>query len=693
MNKPTRIRIPPRAALAMIGAYVRQRLAEQVRAVAFIVIYLVAFQMLVLRTTPANALRVAAGIGMVVLGLTLFLEGLILGLMPIGERVGLKLPQRSGLAVIVVFGVLLGVGSTLAEPAVAALRVMGGFVKAWEAPLLYHLLQNDPGKLVIAIGIGVGIAVAVGMVRLFYGLSIKPFVYVLVPLLLAVSVYCSLNENLAALLGLAWDAGAVTTGAVTVPLVLALGIGVSRSIGKRKDGSGGFGIIMLASAFPVLTVLALGILLDPALPRAMGEPEFFDPARRAEVMRMFPSESHLLSHAYRRGSDAGRKVLHGDAESHRQAVRSLAEPAARQAILGDMALAVWLRDRASDEERALVSAASGRGDVVGVANSYLTPVRDVLWQESGGALRSVVPLTALLLAVLVLFLRDRLRHNDEIMLGIALSLAGMAFLTSGIRTGLAPLGDEVGRSLPRVFRSEAREQERVLLETFDPEHVFYVYGPDGRRDGFFHLRDRSGTLRTEPYDAARFDAETGRYEHIVISAPLFHANLTFAGIGLVILFAFGLGYGSTLAEPALAALGRKVEDITVGTVKRAGVVRAVSFGVGLGLIAGVARILYNIPTLWLILPPYVLLLWLTRLSEEDFAGIAWDCGGVTTGVVTVPLVMAMGLSIGGELNVVDGFGTLALASAYPIVTVLVYGLALRSRQRRSIRVSQEAGHE
>ncbi len=631
----------------MVGLYARQRLRDQFKAVAFIVLYLVAFQLLVLGTAPAGALRIAGGIGMVVIGLTLFLEGLLLGLMPLGERVGLRLPQRGGLAVIIGFGLLLGIGSTLAEPAIAALRATGASLKAWEAPLLFHILENESGKLVVAIGVGVGIAVAVGMVRLFFGLSIKPFVYVLVPLLLLVSGYCAMDRNLISLLGLAWDAGAVTTGAVTVPLVLALGMGVSRAIG-RQDG--GFGIIMLASAFPILGVLVLGMLLASAVPPPMAEADFFAPGNRAEAMRIFPSEAALLRHARRRGGADAREALRLGAEN--------APPAGTGALPESDPLEV-------------------------------TSWPDVLRQESGSALRSVVPLTALLLAALVLLIRERLPHNDEVMLGIALSLVGMAILTSGIRTGLVPLGDEVGISLPRVFSSEMHEEMRVLIEPFDLAHVQVVYAADGTSERFFYHRGPSGRMRLEAFEPEQFDPGTGRYEHIVRRRPLFHANLTFAGIGLVFLFAFGLGFGSTLAEPALRALGAKVEDISVGTIRGKGVVHAVSIGVGLGLMVGVARILYNIPTLWLIIPPYVLLLWLTWTSEEDFAGIAWDCGGVTTGVVTVPLVMAMGLGIGGELNVADGFGSLAMASVYPIITVLLYGLVVRARQRRSIRATDK----
>jgi hypothetical protein len=151
---------------------------------------------------------------------------------------------------------------------------------------------------------------------------------------------------------------------------------------------------------------------------------------------------------------------------------------------------------------------------------------------------------------------------------------------------------------------------------------------------------------------------------------------------LILLFAFGIGYGSTVAEPALNALSRTAEDLSVGTIKRVSLVRAVSIGVGVGLLVGVVRILYHIPMIWMILPPYILLFPLTLANDEEFAGIAWDSGGVTTGLVTVPLVLAMGLGLSGQLDVSDGFGILAMASAYPIVSVLLFGLAARLHRRK-----------
>jgi len=691
MQKPARIHIPPRAALSMVWAYLKSRLLEQVKAVAFIILYLVGFQILVLGTTPANATRISAGIALFIFGLTFFLEGLLLGLMPLGERVGVQLPKRTGLIMIVLFGLLLGVGSTLAEPAIAALRAAGRAVTPWEAPLLFRLLETEPERLVTSIGAGVGIAVAFGMLRFYYGLSIRWFIYSVVPLLLGATLFCSRDPKLVQILGLAWDAGAVTTGAVTVPLVLALGIGVSRAVGRQAGAGAGFGMVMLASAFPVLGVLVLGGLLHASTPAPVNEGAFFNPANREAALQLVGSEKQLMRLAFQRGSETGRRSFFSNELIYLEALDSLAYASIRHERLGDLTLDTWLSERAAPAERVRLRQKVQTNDL-----NETTPIRiaEVLRKESIMALRAVVPLAALLLGVLLLILRDIPRRSDEVLLGIGFALIGMSLLTSGIRLGLAPLGDQVGRPLPRVFRSMAREEGRILLQPFDAARVQTAYAVDGTVRRFFYLENRAGHPQAVSFDPEQFDPAAQRYEHIIKRPPLFSPKLTLAGIGLVFLFAFGLGYGSTLAEPALSALGRTVEELTVGTIRRRGVVRAVSVGVGIGLVAGVARILYDLPMVWMIVPPYLLLFPLTHWSQEDFAAIAWDCGGVTTGIVTVPLVLAMGLGIGGELNVVDGFGVLAMASVYPVITVLFYGLTVRLRQHRNFKTTAaEEPHE
>ncbi|HAS81524.1 MAG TPA: DUF1538 domain-containing protein [Verrucomicrobia bacterium] len=692
MKDATRIHIPLRNAAVMIGRYVRSRLAEQARAVAFIILYLWGFQILVLGDTPTQALRLTAGLAMVVVGLALFLEGILLGLMPLGERVGVQLPRRRGLMVTMAFGLLLGFSSTLAEPAIAALRVIGDSVTAWDAPLLYMVLQRRPDLLVLAIGIGVALAVAVGMFRFSRGLSIKPFIYTAIPALLALSTYCAMDPRLEALLGLAWDAGAITTGAVTVPLVLALGIGVSRAAGRHHEAGSGFGVIMLASAYPVAGVLLLGMLLAPGVSKPVDEASFFSPGNRPAALALMGSEAALRQHAFRHAGAPSRRSCYPDEGAYLKAVTSLATSTNRRHLLASMPLPEWINQYASREERELLHSPLNNAPVA-LENDAGDPISTIFRSQCIGALRTIVPLTLLLLGVLVL-LRDRPRHHDEVILGIGMSLIGMAVLTSGIQIGLVTLGNQVGRPLPRLFRSIDKVEGQILIEPFHPESVYTRHTAEGRCEQFFFLDTPRGGTEAVAFDPAQYDAVNHRYEHVVKRPPLFGPRLTLAGIGLVFLFAFGLGYGATLAEPALAALGRSVETISAGTIRSRGVIHAVAAGVGTGVVVGVIRILYDIPILWLLVPPYLLLLPLTWISEEDFAAIAWDSGGVTTGPVTVPLVLAMGFGIGSAVDVSDGFGLLAMASAYPVLSVLLYGMVIRSRQRRVFRaISQEAAGE
>lgn len=691
MASPERINIPLRTALPMIWNYARTRIGEQFRAVAFIIVYLVGFKILVLNTPPTDALQISAGIGMVVLGLAFFLEGLFLGLMPLGERVGLQLPQRCNIAVIMFFGLLLGVGATLAEPAIASLRLAGITVTPWETPLLFRLLEIETNALVMAIGAGVGVAVAFGMARFYYGISIRPFIFVMVPLLLGISAWFSRDQNLAGIINLAWDTGGVTTGPVTVPLVLAMGIGISRSTGRQEGTASGFGVVSLASLFPVLCVLLLGAYLNASTPQPVSVVDFFAPENRSNALKLVPSEEKLAAIAFQRGGEAARRACFGSDENYTRALHSLTDARMRQALLGRLSLQEWLARRASSHERAVIAAIKPAS--AQVSKRVSIDFGEVVKNESGLAFRAIIPLVLLLVVVLVFMLRDRPRRSDEVVLGIFFALIGMAILTSGIRLGLAPLGDQVGRPLPQVFRSETHEEGRVVLEPFDPGSVLTAFSQNGEVGRFFYFRDRAGTPRPVPFEPSRYDAARSRYEHIVERPPLFGPELTLVGIALVFLFAFGMGYGSTVAEPALSALGSTVEELTVGTVKRVGVIRTVSLGVGLGLIAGVARILYGFSAMWLLIPSYLAVLILTWFSEDDFASIAWDSGGVTTGPITVPLILAMGLGIGGELNVVDGFGIVAMASVFPILTMLIYGIMVQRRQREVLHANVEEAHE
>jgi len=225
-------------------------------------------------------------------------------------------------------------------------------------------------------------------------------------------------------------------------------------------------------------------------------------------------------------------------------------------------------------------------------------------------------------------LKERLRKGDEILIGIAFSLVGMMLFSLGLTLGLTPLGAQLGANVPLTFSS------------------IVPWGLSGA------------------------------------APPIFES--AFAGKLITILFAFFLGYGATLAEPALNALGNTVEDVTVGAFKKKLLMQVVGFGVGIGIAAGVAQLAFESLNLtMLLIPPYLALLILTLVSSEEFVNFAWDSAGVTTGPITVPLVLAMGLGIGASIpGVSDGFGILALASVGPIITVLSVGLIV-SRSRKA----------
>ena len=165
----------------------------------------------------------------------------------------------------------------------------------------------------------------------------------------------------------------------------------------------------------------------------------------------------------------------------------------------------------------------------------------------------------------------------------------------------------------------------------------------------------------------------------VEGSPLYTYSV---GVFIALFFAWILGFGATLAEPALNALGQTVENLTNGAFRKKMLMMAVSTGVGFGISLGVLKIIFEIPISYLLLPGYALGIVLTVFSSEEFVNVAWDSAGVTTGPVTVPLVLAMGLGFGNAVEAVEGFGILSMASICPILSVLIMGLWIQFKTRR-----------
>lgn len=695
-QKLARVKVSFGEALRMLGPYAWSKVTEQIRTVALIVCYLVVFQLFVLSIPVADAAVVALGIGVVILGLAFFMEGLFLGLMPLGEICGIRLPQKTVLPVILAFAFILGLGATFAEPAIGVLRMAGVSVKAWDAPLLFLLLNKHADALVWAVGAGVGVAVLFGMLRFLYGWSLKPFIYVLYAMGGSLSIWSFFDPNLALITGLAWDCGGVTTGPVTVPLVLALGIGISRvaSRGGDSDTGGGFGVVTLASAFPILAVLGLGVFFLSEVPEPGSDVAFCSSVNRGRAANLFVSDQAMKGYVLRHGSPEAHRVLFDDdAEALDNYVVGLSRDAdAKAEIFGSAdAFDTWLLTRGSTQQRQRVygseTLASEKAVALYAARSEKFNAREILWRNAAGALQAIVPLSLFLILVLFVVLRERIQRVDELILGIGFAVIGMSLFSLGIELGLSRLGGDIGTNLPSSFKAIEVSHQREVIHNFDPDIVSQAITGDGKVEAFFHRKTSDG-FEQLPYQPANFDPGTRQYAFIPTRGPIFS---DFLGILVVIGFGFMMGYGATLAEPALNALGVTVEELTVGTFKKTLLMQAVAIGVGVGIAFGVVKIIFDWPLIWMLVPPYIALMVLTAISNEDFVNIGWDSAGVTTGPVTVPLVLAMGLGISSQVGSIEGFGVLALASVWPILAVLLVGLHVTRKRRADLDEGAKSG--
>ena len=536
-KKPDKVKLSLRDASQLIRGYTQGRFLEQVQAVVPLAAYLVVFQLFILRQVVEDSWVITLGLLEVIVGLMLFMEGLKLGLMPFGEVIGNTLPKKSPLPLVLLVALLLGVGVTYAEPAIGALKAAGQIVQVEKAPILFALLNQWSEILVMVVGAGVGFAAVLGTLRFIYGWSLKPMIYLALIPALGLTVYAFFDEELYKIIGLAWDCGAVTTGPVTVPLVLSLGIGIAAAAGKGENNLSGFGIVTLASLFPIIGVLSLGLYVNLTV----------DPASIIEAARGAATAS------------------------------------------------------ASAAELPWYETTPGLEMVMGV--------------------RAIMPLVFFLFIVLKVLLRTPVHNAGVITYGITLTVVGMVIFSLGLTYGLSKLGEQSGGLVPAAFM-----------------------GLDN-----------------------------------VENSPLYIYTL---GLVIALGFAWALGFGATLAEPALNALGVTVENLTNGVFKKSTLMIAVSVGVACGIALGLAKIIFNLPLAGLLIPLYLLSVIFTALSSEEYVNIAWDSAGVTTGPITVPLVLAMGLGFGNAVGAVEGFGILSMASIGPILSVMATGLWVQFRDKR-----------
>lgn len=242
-------------------------------------------------------------------------------------------------------------------------------------------------------------------------------------------------------------------------------------------------------------------------------------------------------------------------------------------------------------------------------------------------LRDVTPIVVILVVFQVGVLRRRLPNIRGIATGSVMVLLGLALFLIGLEQALFPVGETMARQLTEKAGGLA------------------------------------GAVRWEDY-------------------------------WLVYVFAAAIGFATTIAEPALIAVALKAREVSGGAVSAWGLRIAVAVGVAAGVSLGCFRIVTGTPLPWYIVAAYIVVIVQTYLSSRTIIPLAYDSGGVTTSTVTVPVVTALGLGLAanvpGRSPLIDGFGLIAFASVFPIMSVLGYGIVADQVERwRTRRDRQE----
>ena len=241
-----------------------------------------------------------------------------------------------------------------------------------------------------------------------------------------------------------------------------------------------------------------------------------------------------------------------------------------------------------------------------------------------GTIRDVLPIGLTIFVFQWLVLRQPIPNLRRVLIGFLYVILGLALFLRGLEQALFPLGETMARQLTA------------------PE--------------FLQVSDPTG------------------------------AALTWREYGWVYAFAFAIGFATTIAEPSLIAVGIKAHEVSGGAISPWGLRVAVAIGVALGIALGTFRIVSGTPLYGYIIAGYVVVILQTVFAPRLIIPLAYDSGGVTTSTVTVPLVTALGLGLAsnvpGRSPLLDGFGLIAFASLFPMITVMGYAQLSAWRARR-----------
>ena len=573
------------------------------------------------------------GMFLAILGLTMFLDGLRVAIMPMAEMVGQELPQRLHLFFVLCVAFILGILVTYAEPAISALRPLAELVDPYSAPYLYFVMNCQQELMVLAIGLGVGVAAVIGTLRFIKNWPLKPLVYMTLAPTVGLACYMQWgNPNLAPLIGLSWDCGAVTTGPVTVPVLLALGIGVMQSSRKRRlaqaalegtvaAGAGqaleGFGIVTLASLWPILAVELMSIIdgaiydSDYVTQKALeqynstSDPNPVDEPPLSGVVYGIRSIMPLVAVLFIIILVVLRKPL-PECQIWVEAARMPEDSSVRDgaANIQRVSSAICKMNRTASESSFEDTETNKSYDGSKPASPTLS---DGQTSEEDG------PKKPFILKRILWACGRWFRTNAPLLVGIALAQLGMISFNEGLAYAFTKLGSQTGEVLPGAFL----EVESV------PNSPLYSYA---------------------------------------------------GGLILVLIVVFFIGVLATRAEPALSVLGSTVEKLSNGTFTSRMLIGAVCVGVGVGMAVGSVKILYELPIVYFILGKYAIAILLTIFTGDAITAVAWDSAGVTTGPVTVPFVLSIGIGFSEAVNSTEGFGILTIMSVSPIISVLLTSL-------------------
>lgn len=239
--------------------------------------------------------------------------------------------------------------------------------------------------------------------------------------------------------------------------------------------------------------------------------------------------------------------------------------------------------------------------------------------------RDVLPIAAIIFGFQIFVLRRAVPHLKRVLLGFAYVVVGLALFLLGLEEALFPLGKMMAEQLtaPRFIEGVAAFTQAPAWNDY-----FWVY-----------------------------------------------------------LFAAAIGFSTTIAEPSLLAVALKANSVSGGSISVWGLRSAVALGVAIGIAIGTFRIVTGTPLHYYIIVGYVIVLVQTVYAPRMIIALAYDSGGVTTSTVTVPLVAALGLGLAstvpGRDPLYDGFGLIAFASLFPMMTVMAYAQLAEHRERRN----------